>query len=385
MARSTSKRIQVFLSKPEAARIKVAIPYEMKEEREVFKKLNTTYYHPEQKLWSIVNTKKHLKELEDLFASKLDFVEVEPTRRLPEIILNQAGENELARCFQIIVLKGYSENTAKNYISALRTFFKYFEKENLREISKEQIEGYVFEMIQKYRISDSTQNGIVNAIKCYYEHVLEQPREYYNITRPKKSTSLPNVLSKEEVKAIINQPKNLKHRAILHCIYGAGLRVGEVRRLRIKDVHSSEGYLFIKDAKGKKDRHTVLSPYLLAILREYYRKFKPSYWLFEGRDGGQYSSASIQSKYREAVEKTKSNPWSTPHTLRHCFATHLMEQGVNIRYIQAALGHASTKTTEIYTRVTAINNKTMQSPLDSLYDSHKFGNMNSSEDNQLGT
>jgi len=385
MARTTSKRIQVYLSKPEAARIKVAIPYEMKEEREVFKKLNTTYYHPEQKLWSIVNTKEHLQELKDLFASKLDFVNVKPTRRVPKIILNEEGEKELARCFQIIVLKGFSENTAKNYISALRTFFKYFEKENLREISKEQIEGYVFEMIQRYRISDSTQNGIVNAIKCYYEHVLEQPREYYSITRPKKSKSLPNVLSQEEVKAIINQPKNLKHRAILHCIYGAGLRVGEVTRLRIKDVHSAEGYLFIKDAKGKKDRHTVLSQYLLDLLREYFRKFKPSYWLFEGQEGGQYSSASIQSIYRNAVVQTQSNPWSTPHTLRHSFATHLMERGVNIRYIQSALGHSSTKTTEIYTRVTAINNKTMRSPLDSLYDSFKFNETNLSENNQLGT
>jgi site-specific recombinase XerD len=385
MARSTSKRIQVFLSRPEAARIKVAIPYEMREEREVFKKLNTTYYHPEQKLWSIVNTKKHLKELKDLFGSKLDFIEVEPPKQLPKVILNDAGENELARCFQIIVLKGYSENTAKNYISALRTFFKYFEKENLKEISKEQIEGYVFEMIQKYRISDSTQNGIVNAIKCYYEHVLEQPREYYSITRPKKSRSLPNVLSQDEVKAIINQPENLKHRAILHCMYGAGLRVGEIRRLRVRDVHSEDGYLFVKDSKGKKDRHTVLSKYLLGLLRDYYRKFKPSYWLFEGRDGEQYSSASIQSIYRDAVKETKSNPWSSPHTLRHSFATHMMERGVNIRYIQAALGHMSTKTTEIYTRVTAINNKTMESPLDTLYNSDKFGNMDSSENNQLGT
>jgi len=370
----------------QAGRVKVVIPYHMKKERELFKQLDGTFYHPEQKLWSIINSRQHLDELKDLFASKIDFVDIAPSRRMPTLELDEEGEKELSRCYQIIVLKGFSKATARNYISALRSFFKYFEKENLREISKEQIEGYVYEMIGKYRISDSTQNGIVNAIKCYYEHVLERPREYYAITRPKKSQALPNVLSLNEVKSIINQPKNLKHRAILHCIYGAGLRVGEVTRLRIVDIHSREGYLFIKDAKGKKDRHTVLSNFLLDLLRTYYKKYRPSYWLFEGQDGGQYSSASIQSIYRRAVKATNSNPWSTPHTLRHSFATHLMERGVNIRYIQSALGHSSTKTTEIYTRVTSINNKTMQSPLDSLYDSFKFEKNNiDGDDDLLGT
>src|SRR5690625_5647670 len=117
-------------------------------------------------------------------------------------------------------------------------------------------------------------------------------------------------------------------------MYGSGIRVGEVIRLRVDDVRSDDGYLFIKDSKGKKDRHTVLSPHLLKLLREYYIEHKPSYWLFEGQDGGQYSARSIQNIYRRAVKETGANPWSTPHTLRHSFATHLMQRGVNIRYIQ---------------------------------------------------
>src|SRR5699024_531236 len=180
------------------------------------------------------------------------------------------------------------------------------------------------------------------------------------------------VLSIEEVAAIINQPKNLKHRAILHLIYSAGLRIGEVIRLRISDIRSDDGYIFVKDSKGKKDRHTVLSNYLLKILRKYYKAYRPSYWLFEGQQGGQYSTRSIQSIYRKAVKETGSNPWSTPHTLRHSFATHLMQRGVNIRYIQSALGHASSKTTEVYTRILAINNETLTSTLDNLYKSVKF-------------
>jgi site-specific recombinase XerD len=231
----------------------------------------------------------------------------------------------------------------------------------------------VFFLINKHKIGEQQQNMVINAIKCYYEHTLEMPREYYNITRPKKSKDLPNVLSTEEVRQIINQPTNIKHRAILHVIYGGGLRVGEVRRLRVKDIRSEDGYIFIKDSKGKRDRHTVLSPLLLDLLRDYYRQHRPSYWLFEGQDGGQYSDKSIQQIYRAAAKATNSNPWSTPHTLRHSFATHLMERGVNIRYIQSALGHASTKTTEVYTRVLGINSKTLKSPLDSLYESVTFG------------
>lgn len=372
MKSAQPQKIRLFKPQPKAGRIKLAIPYVMKEEREAFKKLNSSYYHPNQKLWSIQNTDEHIQKVKELFGDKLEWVEHRAPQKMPDITLTKEGEDELQRCYQAIVLKGFSDSTARNYLSALRPFFKYFEKEKLSEVTKEQIEGYIFELIQKYKISDSAQNMIINAIKCYYEHALGKPREYYNITRPKKSTDLPNVLSQAEVMAIINNPNNLKHKAILHSIYGAGLRVGEVRRLRVKDIHSNDGYLFIKDSKGKKDRHAVLSKRLLPLLRAYYKVYKPAYWLFEGQDGGQYSATSIQAIYRNAVKATGGNPWSTPHTLRHSFATHLMESGVSTRYIQTALGHASSKTTEIYTRVTSINNKTFQSPLDTLYDSFKF-------------
>src|SRR5690606_27454674 len=124
--------------------------------------------------------------------------------------------------------------------------FQYFESVESREITKEQIEGFVYHLISKYKISEQKQNQLINAIKCYYEHTLEMPREYYNITRPKKSKDLPDVLSKIEVAAIINYPSNIKHKAILHVLYAAGLRVGEVVRLRVADIRSDDGYLFIK-------------------------------------------------------------------------------------------------------------------------------------------
>lgn len=373
MTRKDKTHIIMYSPLAKAGRIKLFIPYKMIKEREAFKKLNSTYYHFHQKLWSIINTAENIKKLELLFGEKLLKQNTEAPIALPQVEISEKIQTELDRNHQKMILKGFSQATIRNYQSNLIQFFKYFEATEYQEITKEQIEGFVYYLISKFKISEQKQNQLINAIKCYYEHTLGMPREYYNITRPKKSKDLPDTLSKQEVVAIINYPSNIKHKAILHVLYAAGLRVGEAVRLRVADVRSDDGYLFIKDSKGKKDRHCTLSPLLLDILREYYRQYKPSYWLFEGQDGGQYTTQSIQRIYRKAVKGTKSNPWSTPHTLRHSYATHLMEHGVNIRYIQSSMGHSSTKTTEVYTRVIGINNKTLTSPLDTLYESTKFG------------
>lgn len=372
MDRMDKTHIILFLPQAKAGRVKLFIPYEMSKEREAFKKLNSSFYHYHQKLWSIVNTSENIRKLELLFGEKLLKQATQAPTALPKLEISEAIQAELDRNHQKMILKGFSSATIRNYQSNLVQFLKYFEKAEYLEITKEQIEGFVYYLISKYKISEQKQNQLVNAIKCYYEHTLGMPREYYEITRPKKSKNLPNVLSEEEVRAIINFPTNTKHKAILHTIYGAGLRVGEIIRLRVKDIRSADGYIFVKDAKGKKDRHTVLSSFLLDLLRVYFKEYKPSYWLFEGQEGGQYTAQSVQRIYRRAVKGTNSNPWSTPHTLRHSFATHLMQRGVNIRYIQSALGHASTKTTEVYTRVLGISNKTLKSPLDTLYETGIF-------------
>lgn len=372
MKTQESTTIICYWPRKNAGRIKFRIPYALKAEREAFKKLDGSFYHYHQRLWSLVNSKENIEKAKRLFGKRLVFEQETAPTKMPKTAPSAKAQEFLDLNHRKMVLKGFSRNTIRSYQSCLAPYFRYFETADLRTITKEQIEGYVFHLINKYKISEQQQNLVINAIKCFYEHTLELPREYYNITRPKKSKDLPNVLSVEEVRQIINQPTNIKHRAILHVIYGAGLRVGEVRRLRVKDIRSDDGYIFIKDSKGKRDRHTVLSPLLLGLLRDYYRQHRPSYWLFEGQDGGQYSAKSIQQIYRAAVKATNSNPWSTPHTLRHSFATHLMERGTNIRYIQSALGHASTKTTEVYTRVLGINNKTLKSPLDTLYESVTF-------------
>lgn len=351
---------------PKAGRVKVQIPFGMKEERERFKQLNGTFYHQQQKLWSIVNTPDNLEKIRTIFGKKLTCEPFTTKPAMPEIMLDEQAENELERHMKKMILKDYGQNTIKLYMSELRLFFSYFKETRIQALSKEQIEGFLYVMVSKYKISERKQNSLINAIKNYYELTLEKPREYYNLARPRSSKDLPDTLSKEEIAKIINSPENLKHRAILTTIYSAGLRIGEVCRLRVRDIHSAEGYLFIKDSKGKKDRHAVLSDRLLALLREYYRAYKPSYWLFEGQSGDKYTTKSIQQIFRKAVLKTGSNPWATVHTMRHSYATHLLEAGVNLRYIQTSMGHSSSKTTEIYTRVISINKKTLQSPLDLL-------------------
>jgi site-specific recombinase XerD len=363
----TNNQVITFYNpRPNSKRIKLYIPYPMTKERNDFKQLNTSFYHSNQKLWSLVNTKENKKILTKLFKDKMIFKDFDNVPKVIKLEPTEEAQIELDKNFQKLTLKGLSINTINIYHSHLKQFFGFFKNANVHEITKEQIEGYVFNLVNKYKISEQKQNSIINAIKSYYEHTLGKPREYYNITRPKRSIDLPNVLSKEEVKLILNSPKNIKHKAILFTIYSAGLRTGELIRLRVTDIRSDDGYIFVKDSKGKKDRHTVLSSKLLIILREYYKEHKPSYWLFEGQDGGQYSAKSVQNIFRKAVKNTNSNPWSTPHTLRHSFATHLLQAGVNLRYIQCALGHSSSKTTEIYTRVININNKTLKSPLDLL-------------------
>ena len=286
----------------------------------------------------------------------------------PSFTLNVHSIEALCMTEQKLMLKGYSESTINSYKSELSCFLKYFENQDHKTVTKEQIESYVYYLISKYKIGDSKQNLAINAIKFYYEAVLGMPREYYTIQRPKKAHTLPNVLSLEEVSQLIQAPSNLKHKAILYTLYSGGLRIGEVVNLRITDIHSDDGFIFIKGAKGKKDRRTILSVHLLELLRNYYRLFKPSYWLFEGQDGGQYSTKSIQLIYRRAQIKSGVGPWSTPHTLRHSFATHLLENGENLRNIQALLGHESTKTTEIYTHVVGVSSKKLSSPLDLIYE-----------------
>ena len=356
----------IYEAQPNAKRIKIFIPYELIEIRENFKKLNSSYWHHNQKLWSIVNTEENMQKLKNVFKNKFEIQKYNNYKSPFIKKLDEKSINALNDLEKTLTLKRMSYNTIKTYRGMFIVFLSYFMEYEIGQITKEQIESFIHKLIKNNNISETYQNQLINAIKAYYEHVLNLPREYYNIKRPKKTDTLPGVLSEDEIMTIINAPKNIKHKAILTTIYSAGLRISELINLRVTDIRSDEGFILIKDSKGKKDRKTVLSPFLLNLLRNYYKQYKPSYWLFEGQSGEKYSTTSIGKIFRKAVTDTNSNPWATVHTLRHSFATHCIQNNVNLRHVQAMLGHNSPKTTEIYTKTIEINNKKISSPLDIL-------------------
>jgi integrase/recombinase XerD len=260
--------------------------------------------------------------------------------------------------------KRYSKSTIKIYSSYFSQYQEYFANDDLKQISTDQINAYIVELINNLGISSSQQNQRINAIKFYYEKVLGRTKAYYKVERPKKARKLPTVLSKNEVNLLLNITGNLKHKCILTTIYSSGLRRSELINLKVEDIDSQRSLIRIQAAKGKKDRYTLLSEKLILLLREYYKAYRPKVWLFEGQNGGKYSTTSVAKIVKSAVKKAGIQKHVTPHCLRHSFATHLLEQGTNLRYIQEILGHEDPKTTQIYTRVATNELSNIRSPFD---------------------
>lgn len=364
-------KILFFKSSPRAKRCKFFLPYEDVKLREAVKKLNGSWYHHTEKLWSILNTREQKLRLVALIESHNREWEIQelavPQKLIPAgVVLSDTSTEALRKLQEKLILKGYSPSTLGTYKTFFTKFLCYFNLRDLLSIQKDEIEGFLYKLIVREKLSESAQNQFINAIKFYYEQVENQPRTYYDLQRPKKNKTLPNVLGKEEIKRLLSSTKNTKHRAIMSILYSSGLRIGEIINLRVEDIRSKEGYIFVTKGKGKKDRRTLLSKKLIDLLRIYYVEYKPDYWLFEGTTGGQYTVSSIRKFFRKAIQRAKINPWATPHTLRHSFATHLLQQGVSLRHIQNLLGHSSSKTTEIYTHILNVNNKEFENPLDSM-------------------
>tara|TARA_B110000285_G_C15024859_1_gene563580 strand:+ start:96 stop:1241 length:1146 start_codon:yes stop_codon:yes gene_type:complete len=266
---------------------------------------------------------------------------------------------------QKLELKRYSMNTARTYIAMFERFINAHNESDLLSINEEQIRLYLQGMVQEKR-SDSYINQMINSIKFFYEVVMEMPNRFYSIERPRKKESLPKVISTEEVQSIIKNTNNIKHKCIVSLLYSAGLRRGELLNLKIEDIDSKRMVINVKNGKGGKDRITILSPSVLEELRFYYKVWKPKIYLFEGEKGAKYSGTSVLRIIQKAAIKAGLKKRISPHVLRHSFATHLLESGTDLRYIQVLLGHSSTKTTEIYTQVATNNIRSIISPIDSL-------------------
>lgn len=242
-----------------------------------------------------------------------------------------------------MILQRYSPNTIKTYKSFFCLLLAFYPRRHPDTLNKEDLIKFLLHGVSSRKWSNSAQNQAVNAIKYYYEKVLGQEREFYEF-RPRKEYKLPGVFSEEEVIKLFRNISNLKHRTVLMLIYSAGLRIGESVNIRKADINLDRKSVFVKAGKGKKDRYSVLSDKVIVVIKAYLEEYKPDYWLFEGQEGGRYSSSSIQKIFRRAVAKAGANPYSTVHTLRHSFATHLLERGMDLRYIQSLLGHSSSET-----------------------------------------
>ena len=326
--------------------------------------------------WYIAYSKPHFQFLKQLFSEANDYelIILKPDEHSTiddnSAHVRTSNNNEqlaaLIRFDEELLLMNYSINTRKNYRSDFLRFLNYYNGLSPQEITSEQIREYMLHGIKEEKISASATNGRINAIKFYFEKVLKQERRVYDLPRPKKPNKLPNILSEDEVYRLLAALENIKHRAILYLAYSAGFRISEVVNLKLTDIDSERMLIHIRNAKGYKDRYVSLSPVLLENLRLYFVKYKPKVYLFEGQYGETYSVRSIQEIFKNAKQLANIKKPASFHSLRHSFATHLLEAGTDIRYIQNMLGHASLKTTEIYTHVSRKSLGTIESPLDKL-------------------
>ena len=279
-----------------------------------------------------------------------------------------AAHGEILRQYiDALVRMRYSSNTLRQYTAAFAGYLTALSGQSPKGVTAEQVNGYLACLAGR-KVSESRLHTAVNSIKFYYEKVVfAGGLKIEQLQRPRKSQALPTILSVREVDRLLSATDNIKHLAILYTLYSAGLRLHEVIQLRIADLHWDRHQLHVHCGKGKKDRMVMLSHTLKALLGQYFDLYQPRYWLFEGQGAaGPYSSRSIQAIVKGAAKKAGISRKVTPHTLRHCFATHLLDQGTDIRYIQELLGHKDIKTTLIYTHITTKSLEQIQSPLDRL-------------------
>jgi len=341
------------------------------------KNLNQLEWNNEYGLFCVPNTRTNLDAIFKLFSGVAwintnYFYDTTNSKQLDEVFDVQWFRTRNKRSnyktcpesfLDKLEIKRYANNTVKTYVSCFERFINSFPDKAIDELNETDVREYIRALIQN-NFSNSYINQSINSIKFYYERVLGMPNRFYQIERPRKEKKLPTVLSQSEVKDLINATNNIKHKCLLSLLYSAGLRRSEVLNLKPADIDSERMLVKVNDAKGKKDRLTLLAQSTLEDLRTYYKEYRPNNYLFEGQKNEKYSATSVATIIANAVAKTRIKKHVTAHTLRHSFATHLLENGTDLRHIQLLLGHSSTKTTEIYTHVASNHYISIKNPLD---------------------
>lgn len=331
------------------------------------KSLPIRTYNPNKKIW-IVPAEAYTQELLERhlgYAARIVYNSADNnTEKAHDSII----KNRLTECSRYLTRQRYSPNTVKNYIHHIKQFLQYHLKHHSldgSEIKADYVIEYFDYLVNIKKVGASYQNIAVNSIKFYIETITGGKMPAISM-RPRREKHLPLVLSEKEVTAIIKAISNKKHRAVVTLIYSGGLRVSEAVNVKLHDIDLNRGLISIRQSKSKKDRQVPLSQRFRIVLKEYLKEYKPKAYLFEGQKGGKYSVKSIQNIFSNACKKANIEKPATVHTLRHSFATHLLEKGTDLRVIQELLGHSSSKTTEIYTHVSSRLVSSIRSPLDYL-------------------
>ncbi|MCD6200218.1 MAG: tyrosine-type recombinase/integrase [Bacteroidales bacterium] len=357
--------IEVYHSKKESLYY-FKTPYFLRDE---ILKLEKPWWHPGAKCWSVYATPQNLEQLRKIMHDVGYDIQVitKEIRKRAIVHRHRPSPPDLAdkRFEQGMILRKLSPKTITTYKSFVNRFLYAFRNKDIETLPSEAIREYLFKSIEDKRYSRSFQNQMINAIKKYYELVYERELTDMDLPRPEKSRSLPNVISKEDVQKMINVTHNLKHKAIISIIYGCGLRRQEVVELKLKDIDFNARTMVIH-GKGDKYRIVPIGKKLLKLIQEYIKSYLPEEYLFNGPQGRRYSASSIGKLVRQKGIEAKINKPVKPHTLRHSFATHLLDSGVDIRIIQELLGHSSIKTTEIYTHVSRKNIMGINGPFEKL-------------------
>ncbi len=348
-----------------------------------FRSIKYCYWKPEGFYWEMPHSDENHEMVTAYFASRAYSIEEDthwPVRIKKENIeainlkSKEIEPESLQKIEQYISLlrnwmnhKRYSDSTVETYCDSVRVFLKYIYPKQAEEIEVNDMVLFVNDFIIPNEYSYSYQNQVVNGCKLFFREVLKSRIDVEKFERPRREYKLPNVLSKQEVKAILTSSTNVKHRTMLSLIYACGLRRSELLNLKVTAVDSNREVLYILNSKGKKDRVIPLSKSIIAMLSTYIEMYKPKDWLFEGQISGEpYSEASLAKVLKNSCIKAGIHKPVTLHWLRHSYATHLLESGTDLRFIQELLGHKSSKTTEIYTHVSTKSLKNIRSPFDEL-------------------
>jgi integrase/recombinase XerD len=321
--------------------------------------------------WHIPDTEMSRLNLTLVLGSGYKIIEMAvPGKREAAIIKKEVPEDIKKMMIEFrryLVNQRYSESTIANYVASAAQFFEFLEYKKPESVCSDDINYFNENYIIKQGRSVSSQNIFISALKLFFERIINKEIEVEDLRRPRREHRLPEVFSKEEIGRIIGAPVNIKHRTMLATVYSCGLRCGDLINLKLVDVDSERMLLHIKKGKGNKDRIVPLPKKLLEMLKEYYVAYKPKTYVFEGEViGNHYHETSLRQIFHSAVKKSGIKRRAKLHWLRHSYATHLLEGGTDLRYIQEILGHSSSRTTEIYTHVSIRNIQKIRNPFDDM-------------------